>query len=372
VVIGGGLTGCATAYAFAAAGIKVALFEADRVGRGASGAATGWICEEPGAGFVALEKRLGLRSSRYIWQTWRRAALDFAALIRRLDIKAYLEPAPSIHLANADLAPFKREHKARRDAGLDATLINARAVSAEAGTEASVAIRLRDGSIADPYRINVGLAAAAADRGAQIYEGSPVKKVTFTRKFADVHTDGGVVRTHRVIVATGIPTPLYKSLIRHFWLKNRFLTLTEPVPAKTRQRLGSRIPVVVDAAQPPHAIRWVDGERLLVAGADADAVPARLRDKALVQRTGQLMYELSTIYPDISGVMPAYGWDTSYALTAESVPYIGPHRNFPHHLFAFGDSSQGITGAYLASRLFLRHHTGEATPLDEASFGFTR
>jgi glycine/D-amino acid oxidase-like deaminating enzyme len=90
-----------------------------------------------------------------------------------------------------------------------------------------------------------------------------------------------------------------------------------------------------------------------------------------VQRTGQLMYELSTIYPDISGVMPAYGWHVPYALTAEGVPYIGPHRNFPHHLFAFGDAGYGIAGAYLASRLLLRHHLGETTTLDGA-FGFTR
>ena len=32
-IVGGGLTGCATAYACAAAGISVALFEADRLGR---------------------------------------------------------------------------------------------------------------------------------------------------------------------------------------------------------------------------------------------------------------------------------------------------------------------------------------------------
>ena len=31
-IIGGGLTGCAVAYAFAAAGITIALFEADRIG----------------------------------------------------------------------------------------------------------------------------------------------------------------------------------------------------------------------------------------------------------------------------------------------------------------------------------------------------
>ena len=78
-----------------------------------------------------------------------------------------------------------------------------------------------------------------------------------------------------------------------------------------------------------------------------------------MQRTGQLMYELSTIYPEISGILPEYGWEAPYALTAEGLPYIGPHRNFPHHLFAFGDASRSVTGAYLASRVLLRHHLGE-------------
>jgi len=36
VVVGGGLTGCMTAYAFAAAGVQVALLEAGRIGGGAS------------------------------------------------------------------------------------------------------------------------------------------------------------------------------------------------------------------------------------------------------------------------------------------------------------------------------------------------
>ena len=40
-IVGGGLTGCLTAYAFAAAGVKVALFEAGRLGHGATGASTG-------------------------------------------------------------------------------------------------------------------------------------------------------------------------------------------------------------------------------------------------------------------------------------------------------------------------------------------
>ena len=38
------------------------------------------------------------------------------------------------------------------------------------------------------------------------------------------------------------------------------------------------------------------------------------------------------LYPDISGIMPAYGWEAPYALTGEGLPYIGPHRFFPRHL----------------------------------------
>ena len=34
-IVGGGLTGCAAAYAFAAAGVRVALVEAERIGRAA-------------------------------------------------------------------------------------------------------------------------------------------------------------------------------------------------------------------------------------------------------------------------------------------------------------------------------------------------
>ena len=81
------------------------------------------------------------------------------------------------------------------------------------------------------------------------------------------------------------------------------------------------------------------------------------------------MYELSTIYPEISGIPPAYGWDAPYARTAEGCPTSVRTATIPHHLFAFGDASHSVTGAYLASRVLLRHHLGETDPADEA-FGF--
>jgi glycine/D-amino acid oxidase-like deaminating enzyme len=219
---------------------------------------------------------------------------------------------------------------------------------------------------------SLALASAAAERGATLFERSPVKKVTFNRRIADIFTDAGTIRTNRVVVATGMPTTsLYKSLARHFWFRTNYLVETEAVPAKIRSALGRRDAVVRDSAEPPHTMRWVGDDRLLVNGADADSPPARLREKTIVQRTGQLMYELSTMYPDISGLQPEYGWAADYARSADGLPCIGAHRNFPHHLFAFGDASHSITGAYLASRIMLRQHFEEMDPADEV-FGFHR
>jgi glycine/D-amino acid oxidase-like deaminating enzyme len=372
-IVGGGLTGCATAYAFAAAGVKVALLEADRIGRGGSGRAAGWIADDPGVRYGDVERALGARAARRAWTAWRRAALDFTALIRRLGIKCGLEPRPTltVALSGEEVLRVKREQKSRRDAGIDAPFLNARVVRADAAIPAAGGIRTRDGATLDPYRAALGLAAAAAARGAQIFEQSTATAVKFGRRTAEVRSERGAIRVRRVVIATGTPTALSHALARHFWFRTAYLALTERVPAKIRQQLGRRAAVIRDSAEPPHVVRWIGDEQILVMGADAETAPPRLRDKIVVQRTGQLMYELSTIYPDVSGILPEYGWDAAYVRTEDGLPYIGPHRNFPHHLFAFGDSSHSITGAYLASRILLRHYLDEVDPADEA-FGFAR
>jgi glycine/D-amino acid oxidase-like deaminating enzyme len=373
VIIGGGLTGCATAYALAAAGVKTVLLEEHRIGQGASGSAAGWIADDPGVPFADVEKALGRRSARQAFHAWRRAALDFVSLLKRLDVKCDLQPRPAITVAVTpeQAARMKREQKERRDAGLDAQFLASRAIAPEIGLNALAGLRGRDGATIDPYRATLGLAAAAKTRGAEIFERSPVTKITFTRKSAEVFTASGRLPTKRIVVATGMPTTLFRSLARHFWFHARYLALTEPVPARIRKQLGRRTTIVRDTASPPHVVQWVDDARLLVTGADGVAPPARLRDKVIVQRTGQLMYELSTMYPDVSGIQPAYGWAADYARTTDGLPYIGAHRNYPWHLFAFGDSSHSVTGAYLASRVLLRHYFDEMDPADEV-FGFHR
>ena len=126
-----------------------------------------------------------------------------------------------------------------------------------------------------------------------------------------------------------------------------------------------------DTSKPYHYFRWTRDNRMLFGGADQPLTPSRQRDKILVQRTGQLMYELSTLYPVISGIQPEQAWDRVITTTPDGLPYIGPHRNYPYYLFALGHGGNGLTLGFLASRVLLRYHMGAPQKGDEL-FGFGR
>src|SRR5512143_653578 len=67
VVIGGGLTGCACAWTFATAGVRVVLVEQSRIGGGATGASVGLIREDFDASFQATVSAHGLRAAKLLW-----------------------------------------------------------------------------------------------------------------------------------------------------------------------------------------------------------------------------------------------------------------------------------------------------------------
>ena len=91
-IVGGGLTGCACAASFAAAGVEVVLLEADRIGAGGTAASAGLLRQDLDASFQESAALHGLRTARHVWQGFRRASLDFAAALRRFGIRADVAP----------------------------------------------------------------------------------------------------------------------------------------------------------------------------------------------------------------------------------------------------------------------------------------
>jgi gamma-glutamylputrescine oxidase len=372
VIVGGGITGCAAAYACARAGIKAIVVEGDRVGQGSAGRSAGLLLPEPGPEFRDLEQAHGLRVARTAFEAWRRASVEGAALLRRLHIKCGLESMDALIVAaRDDEKKLRREYDARAKAELDASWLSPKHLKKARAPDAPGAIRMRDAFGLDPYRACLGLAVAAASRGTVIFERSRVKKVNVARRHVDVIAEGGTIRAGTVIVTTGTASPEFKQLRRHFKRRESYFVLTEPMPAAIRKQLGRRNTTFGDTGTPQHRVRWTSDDRILVGGARQDETPEKKRAAVLVQRTGQLMYELLTMFPVISGLMPEYGWELISGETADGLMYIGPHRNHPRHLFALGRGGDSVTGAFLAAGVLVRA-LQNASEKDDAVWSFTR
>jgi glycine/D-amino acid oxidase-like deaminating enzyme len=372
VIIGAGLTGTATALALATAGMKPVVLEAGAIGSGWTGHSSGLLLPDPGPLFRDISRTHGLRAAKWIFSSWRRAALDAAALLRRLGIRCDLEPRDSLLVSQAgEEKDLLREYDAREAAGVSVSWLTRRQVTAATPLDVPAAMRSRDAFVFDPYRACLGLARAATARGARLFERTAVKKVRAARKKVEIVTADASVTARTVIIATGRATAEFRPLQRHFKVREVYAALSSPMPAAMRKQVGDRAVTARDLSGGGRRVIWTSDGRMLVVGAVRDEAPPRQRDAILRQRTGQLMYEALLMYPAISGLAVDYGWSTTFGETADGLMYVGAHRNYPRHLFALGGPADSATGAFLSARILLRA-LQDAPEKSDAAFGWTR
>lgn len=75
--------------------------------------------------------------------------------------------------------------------------------------------------------------------------------------------------------------------------------------------------------------------------------------------------------PALADIDIETSWKGLFAMTPDSLPYVGPHRKYPRHLYALGYGGNGMTFSSLASRLLLEQWRGERSP-DHQLFRFGR
>jgi glycine/D-amino acid oxidase-like deaminating enzyme len=371
-IVGGGFTGCAAAYVLAAAGIRVALFERARLGRGSAAASTALLMQEPDRYFRELARRYDVDTARTIWRLSRRAVRDLVLTLRDMDCG--LRVVRSLHLARDAKSAYelRRDYHARRRAGLGGRLLDARALQRRTGLDGIAAILTTGNAVVDPYRATHALARAAARAGALIFERSEVERVTASATGAVITTARGRAHSRWAVIATGFATPTFKPLQASFTMASTYVLATRPIPRSTRAQLGSGDLMFWDAARPYHYFRWTDDGRILFGGGDRPVPRTKsARHRALVSSTALLHRALLDLFPRARSLPVATAWEGLFATTPDGLPYVGEHPRYPRHLFALGYGGNGMTFGFLAARILLRRYLGRSRP-EDALFSFAR
>jgi glycine/D-amino acid oxidase-like deaminating enzyme len=372
-IVGGGVTGAAVAWMFARDGVRVALLEAARIGRGSTSASTALLMQEPDTDFGALARRYGSKNARRIWRRSSASTRDFVRTLQALHIRCHLEHLDSVYYALHQAAGRRLhdEWRQRRRARIPGRWLDAAALRRVTGIEGAGAIRTSGDAQVDPYRACTGLLHAAARRGARIFERSPVGRTRSSGSGAALVCNGFNVRCARVIVATGYATPFFKPLAAHFRLWQTYVLATKPVPARVRRLLGLGRVMLWDAGRPYHYARWTSDDRLVLGGGDRPRVPERQRQNALRSGVDGVWRFFQQRYPALGSVDIDFSWEGLFATTPDGLPYVGPHPDYPNHLFALGYGGNGMTFGFLAARLLLDAYRGQPTD-DHQLFSFAR
>lgn len=203
VVVGAGITGLATAYALARAGVDVAIIEAGEVGQLATGGNTGKVSLLQGTvlstlrgGHPAGLVRAYVEANRAGQEWLARTADELGVPYRRRTAFTYAQ-------ADEGLSSVEAEKDAAREAGLAVRRATKDELAAVPFPVAS-AIALDDQIAIDPQTFATALARAAVEAGAVLHTGLTVRGAKVLPR-AHVRTDDGPLYADSIVLATGAP-----------------------------------------------------------------------------------------------------------------------------------------------------------------------
>ena len=358
VIVGGGITGALCAHLFAEAGVRVALLESKLVGRGSTVASTALLMQEPDRDFGDLSRRFGRRTTRDIWRSLARATRDLTKAIRALKMDVGLCACDSVYFTvdPQKVAGLRKEFKARKAAGLPGRWLSAQALYTMTGLIAQAAIATPGNAQVNPARTCHGFLAAAARRGARIFERSHARSVKATKTGVVVKTAGGTITASRIIVATGYATSEFRGLVGRFRMKDTYVLATRRLRTTRHQ-----IVMAWDTERPYHYLRWTNDGRLLFGGEDTVHRAVKGSRQRMARARGRLLEYLAQVYPTLADEKPEYAWEGLFAQTPDGLPYIGEHSRFPAHLFALGYGGNGMTASFLAAKTLVAMYQGRDT-----------
>lgn len=372
-IVGGGMTGAMIAEAFTRIGVNVAVIEAGRIGHGSTAANTALLLQEPDYDLGSLSEQYGAATARRIWQLSSNAARDFVETIRRLKIDCDLHERDSLYytLDPGKTEELQRELRRRRAAGLSGSWLTPRALGRISGLHGAGAIRTRGNAQLNPLAACRGLIRAAARNGARLFERSSVRRIAKVDDGVRLYTRAGTVDAIQVVIATGYATKYFRPLAGRFRMRHTYVLATNTAGWIARRRLGLGQVMLWDTARPYHYVRWTDDHRLLLGGADHPLKPGARRDRQFADATQKLRDYFETLYPTLADVGIETAWEGLFAMTPDSLPYIGPHRRYPKHAFALGYGGNGMTFAALAARILVEQWQGIRSK-DHDLFAFNR
>lgn len=372
-IVGGGFTGVSAALHLKekAPGLRALVLESEVVGFGASGRNAGFSMTLFGLAPEVTLWRFGAARLREADEYMVRAVDLVRRRVAEHQIDCDYEENGLLTVATnpAQRRRLLREMELARRAGLHETeWLEADEVRAQVNSPLFCGGRLdRHCALLNPAKLVRGLARAAQQAGAEIYERSPVLEVVPGPRVR-VRTPGGAVAAEKVIFATNAYSARLRPLRSRQLPVHTYIVLTEPLSPEQIAAIGwQRRQGLEDGRNLIHYFRLTRDNRLLMGGHDAlyywGSQDGRDRNTAVQQR---LQEAVKRIFPALAGIRFTHHWGGPISATLDLAPLIG--RVGPNMLYSVGCMGHGVSLANLNGATLADLALGRQTDLTDVFF----
>lgn len=337
-VIGGGFTGLSAALHLAQAGVQVALFEAFEVGHRASGRNGGQVV--PGFKPLpsALIQRFGEHAARRMMDFGYGCADALFDLVEHHQIDC--QPTRNGWLQGA-YSPASSDYLARRSREINAhggstRYLDRDATRAATGSDywPSGLLEQSAGAV-QPLAYARGLARAAVNLGATLYEHSPVKSIRSAPGGFQLQVNGHAVRARQVIVATDAYTDQLLPQVAQSYVNVASAQIaTDPLPAALQHSLLPLRAGVSETRKITYYCRLDPEGRFVIGGR------GRHSEHLDASTRAQLRQAACERFPQLSGLTFPHGWACRVGMTIDDLPHL--HQLDDGLWTAYGYCGRGV------------------------------